>query len=158
MKKKLGIVLVVSMVLLFGVGISLAEMPSADPAAIWTYISKTSPYHQWQNWPDHQGIQQGRSPHGILHHVFVNQAGLSSAKPPVSSGTMIVKDNFNKRQELKAITVMYKVKGYNPVAGDWFWVKFSPTGKVAKAGKPRGCIGCHAARERNDFILLHEFK
>ncbi len=126
MKKKLAILLVVSIVLLFGVGISLAEMPSADPAAIWTYISKTSSYHQWQNWPDPQGIQQGRSLHGILHHVFVNQAELSLAKPPVSSGIMIVKDNFNKRQKLKAITVTYKLEGYNPAAGDWFWVKFSP--------------------------------
>jgi len=25
-------------------------------------------------------------------------------------------------------TVMYKVEGYNPDAGDWFWVKYSPQG------------------------------
>jgi hypothetical protein len=32
--------------------------------------------------------------------------------------------------ELKAITVMYKIKDYNPADGDWFWVKYSPDGKA----------------------------
>ena len=53
---------------------------------------------------------------------------------------------------------MYKIKGYNPNDGDWFWVKYSPDGKADKAGKPKGCIGCHGTRANNDFILVHEFK
>ena len=59
---------------------------------------------------------------------------------------------------IKAITVMYKVAGYNPDAGDWFWAKFSPEGKADKFGKPNGCVGCHGTRAKNDFILVHEFK
>jgi len=31
---------------------------------------------------------------------------------------------------------MYKVAGYNPGAGDWFWAKYSPQGKADKFGKP----------------------
>jgi len=53
---------------------------------------------------------------------------------------------------------MYKVAGYNPGAGDWFWAKYSPQGKADKFGKPSGCVGCHVTRAKNDFILVHEFK
>ena len=52
---------------------------------------------------------------------------------------------------------MYKVKGYNPNDGDWFWVKYDPTGKADKFGKPKGCIGCHGTRAKNDFIVVHEY-
>ncbi len=69
-----------------------------------------------------------------------------------------VKENYSPSHELKAITVMYKIKGYNPDDGDWFWVKYSAKGKTLKAGKPGGCIGCHATRVANDYVLVHEFK
>ncbi len=37
---------------------------------------------------------------------------------------MIVQDNFGKDKKLKFIDVMYKVKGYNPKGGDWFWAQY----------------------------------
>ncbi len=138
--------------------IAIAEMPKSDPAALWNYITKVSPYQKWSFWPDHQGMQPGRAPHGPLHKVYVNDKALNSAKPPVQYGSIQVKENYSKAKELKAITVMYKIDGYNPGDGDWFWVKFSPKGKAQKFGKPQGCIGCHGTRDKNDFILVHEFK
>jgi len=137
---------------------SYAEMPAPDPGKLWNYITKKSSYKKWGFWPDHKGLQKGRAPHGPLHKVYVNLFGLSSAKPPVKYGTIAVKENFNKNRELKVITVMYKVKGYNPDGGDWFWVKYSPEGRADKYGKPNGCLGCHGVRYDNDFILVHEFK
>jgi hypothetical protein len=53
---------------------------------------------------------------------------------------------------------MYKVPGYNPDDGDWFWVLYGLDGSVKKEGKPAGCVGCHGSRAKNDFILVHEFK
>ncbi len=53
---------------------------------------------------------------------------------------------------------MYKVKGYNPKAGDWYWVKYGTDGSVAKAGKPKGCVSCHSGAEDNDYILVHDFE
>ena len=70
----------------------------------------------------------------------------------------MVKENYGKDKELKAITVMYKTAGYNPDAGDWYWAKYSPAGKADKYGKPAGCVGCHGTRAKNDFILVHEFE
>lgn len=133
-------------------------MPKADPKALWEYITKISPYKNYKPWPDHVGMQPGRAPHGPFHKVFVNDIALSSAKPPVKYGSIIVKENYNKEKQLKIITVMYKVKGYNPKDGDWFWAKYSLDGKAKPYGKPKGCIGCHGTRASNDFILLHEFK
>ena len=107
---------------------------------MWGYITKESPYTKWEFWPDHQGMQPGRAPHGPLHKVFVNDRALDSSQPPVQYGSIAVKENYGKDKELKAITVMYKVTGYNPDAGDWFWAKYSPEGKADKFGKPEGCV------------------
>ena len=138
--------------------LAFAEMPGPDAEALWRYISETSPYTSWGFWPDHQGVQPGRAPHGPLHKVYVNDRGLSSARPPVQYGTIAVKENYGKDMELKAITVMYKSHGFNPDAGDWYWVKYSPEGKAGPSGKPAGCVGCHGTRAKNDFVLVHEFK
>lgn len=148
---------VFSVCVVFGT-LVFAEMPGPDPASLWNYITKESPYKNWSFWPDHQGMQPGRAPHGPLHKVYVNDRALNSPKPPVQYGAIQVKENYSKNKELKAITVMYKVSGYNPNDGDWFWAKYSPDGKADKVGKPKGCIGCHGTRANNDFILVHEFK
>lgn len=134
------------------------QMPPAAPDSLWTHITQVSPYQEWGFWPDHQGMQPGRAPHGPLHKVYVNSRGLASSKPPVQYGSIAVKENYGKDRVLKAITVMYKIEGYNSGDGDWFWAKYSPDGKADKFGKPQGCIGCHGTRAGNDFILVHEFK
>ncbi len=158
--KKRGIIAGLAVFMLLSVGSLLiaAEMPEPDGDVLWNYISTESPYTEWSYWPDHQGMQDGRAPHGPKHKVFVNKQALESASPPLQYGSIEVKENYSKADELKAITVMYKVKGYNPDDGDWFWVKYDPTGKTLKAGKPIGCIGCHGTRAANDFVLVHEFK
>ena len=158
MKKNLFIGFVMLLVALFTVPVVMAEMPGSDADALWNYISKVSPYQNWSFWPDHQGMQDGRAPHGPKHKVYVNDNALTSKTPPLKYGSIQVKENFNKAGELLAITVMYKIKDYNPGDGDWFWVKYSPDGKTAKAGKPAGCIGCHGTRAKNDFVLVHDFK
>ncbi len=150
--------LMVSGCTLFFAAPLFAEMPGPDPAALWQYITVESPYLQWQFWPDHQGMQPGRAPHGPRHKVYVNDRAVNSNSPPVQYGSIAVKENYSKKNELKAITVMYKIDGYNPDANDWFWAKYTPKGKADKYGMPKGCIGCHGTRAKNDFILVHEFK
>jgi len=137
---------------------AMAKMPGADPAELWEYITQTSPYTQWKFWDDHKGMVAGRQPHGSLHKVYVNDKAYGSSTAPLEYGAIQVKENYNKAQKLMAITVMYKVKGYNPGDGDWFWVKYSPTGMAKPYGKPNGCIGCHGAKADNDFVIVHDFK
>lgn len=150
--------LMLAMILSVGSLTMADDMPGPDGDALWHYISKVSPYTGWDYWPDHKGMQEGRAPHAPLHKVFVNKQALESTAAPLKFGAIEVKENYSPSHELKAITVMYKVKGYNPKDGDWFWVKYSAGGKTLKAGKPGGCIGCHATRVANDYVLVHEFK
>ena len=135
---------------------SSAELPAPLPDAVWQYITKISPYTGWSFWPDHQGLQKGNAPHGPFHKVYVNDLALRSEGAPVQYGSIIVKENYSKRKVLMNITLMYKVQGYNPVAGDWFWAKYSPAGEASSYGKVRGCIGCHGGTN-NDYILTHQF-
>jgi len=156
-RKAINIAIIIASCIIIG-SMVFAEMPGPDTDALWQYITKDSPYTEWSFWPDHQGMQPGRAPHGPLHKVYVNDRALNSLRPPVQYGAIQVKENYSKSKELKAITVMYKVLGYNPKDGDWFWVKYTPKGKAGPFGKPKGCIGCHGTRANNDFILVHEFK
>lgn len=135
---------------------AMAMGHAPDAGELWTKITKEDPYQNWRNWPDHKGLKQGAAPHGPLHVVYVNDDGLKQGYPK-PYGTIVVKENFTPDRKLAAVTVMYKVKGYNPSAGDWYWVKYTPDGKAEKAGKPGGCIGCHSSRAAQDYIMVSDF-
>jgi cytochrome P460 len=143
--------------LFFSAAALSAEMPGADPAQLWNYITRVSPYTSWSYWPDHQGMQRGRAPHGPKHRVFVNDIALKKNKVPLPQGSIQVKESYSRSGRLMNITVMYKIKGFNPADGNWFWAKYNTKGFARPSGKPRGCIGCHGTRERNDFVLVHDF-
>ncbi len=134
------------------------EMPGADAAALWTYITEQSPYTEWGFWDDHQGILAGNSPHGPYHRVYVNDVLIEAAAVPVPNGSIQVKESFDQNKNKMNITVMYKIKDFNPEAGDWFWAKYTLEGKPDLAGKIQGCIGCHGVKAANDYITVHEIK
>ena len=124
---------------------ALAEMPGADPAALWNHITKVSPYKDWGQWPDYKGVKESRSPHGVTNQVFVSAGLLKATAVPAPYGSIQVKEAYDAPASWTNITVMYKVKGFNPEAGDWLWVKYSPQGEAKPFGKPRGCIRCHGS-------------
>ena len=103
MKKNLVIGFVMLLTALFSASLVMSEMPGSDADALWNYITKDSPYQKWSFWPDHQGIQDGRAPHGPRHKVYVNDKALTSTAPPLQYGSIQVKENFNMAGELKTI-------------------------------------------------------
>ncbi len=137
---------------------TMADMPGPDPKALWKYITQTSPYTEWKFWDDHQGMLPGDEPHGSFHKVYVNDIAYSSESAPMKNGSVVVKENYSDKKKLMALTVMYKVDGYNPDAGDWFWVRYTLKGKAKPYGKPKGCISCHSASPDSDYIFVHEFE
>lgn len=48
---------------------------------------------------------------------------------------------------------MYKIAGYNPDGGDWYWAKYKADGTVEAAGQPKGCINCHRVQQDNDWLF-----
>lgn len=170
-------VLVLSLALLY-VGCSKGGMmytDTSDPVSmagsLWGKMQGEKYRSTWKFWPGKTAFYKGQHPHGALLTTYVNDAAYRAIKNKsgvMPAGAIIVKENYMPNKMLGAITVMKKIDGYNPAAGDWFWVKFGPDGKpmtkemngksMALAGKVGGCIGCHTGRVTNDFIFTGSLK
>ena len=135
------------------------------PEKIWFLLMRGKSGHTLLNvtpiWDGEPGpvIREyipGRAPTVPILKLYANGLALKAAREgkPMPYGAVIVKENYGKDQKtLMAITPMYKVKGYNPDAGDWFWAKYAPDGTVAKSGKVKGCIDCHRTQEDKDWLF-----
>ena len=117
----------------------------------------------------------GAHPHGAILDTIDATTQVADEK-----GVLIIKRNYggegvNKQtvandpdKYLKAITVMFQRQGYDPENKDWFWVKYTPAGKIMKnpagvslAGKigkgdTKGCIACHKASPGGDLVFNHD--
>ena len=131
--------------------------PKAEGQAVADYM-KASGYQNWSLVPGTISMREGKQPHGARQNVRANDAamkGFAEASGPMPDGTMIVKENFNADSVLQGFTVMYKKAGYNPEAGDYFWVSLGPDMKVKAEGKLSSCISCHTqAAGTKDYIIL----
>lgn len=148
-----------------------ADLPEADANAVMDYVLETDPYTEWGTWPSDQwnnfnvNLVSG-APHGNVVRIYVNSIALDAADSfdgSLPEGSMIVKENFvgtdpDNPGELDAVTIMYKMEGFNPDAGDWFWLKAKPDGSQIDAeGAVDGCIGCHSQAGNEDYVLRYGF-
>lgn len=158
MKTLLGILVAAALMLPAAGMTQQAGLPPAEPQAFWSYITQTSPYTKWPMWPGKQAFYPGTMPHGALLTTYVNDVALKAlleGEAQMPPGAIMVKENYDKSKKLMAITTMYKVAGFDPPHHDWFWVKYSPEGKVMEeaAGKVKGCLGCHGQQAGNDYLF-----
>ncbi len=135
----------------------MTAMPVTDPNALWQYIAVTEPYTKWKPWPGKADMYPGKSPHGAFLKLYVNPIAfktLQAGSVALPDGAILVKENYGEdRSTLVAVTTMYKVSGYNPAAGDWFWTKYGPDGKVMTSGKVQSCIDCHKTAPGDDWLF-----
>ena len=134
--------------------LTLAE---ANAESLWKRIKVDAPYGDWAFWPGHEGAREGQAPHGPYHRIYVNAdlfAGLPSPARTAPEGSIIVKENMNADRKVTAITLMAKIKGFDPANGDWFWARYDPEGKPSASGKVNGCINCHAGMKDNDYVIV----
>jgi mono/diheme cytochrome c family protein len=132
-----------------------ATTVGADAAKLYDFITKQSPYTSWQLWPGTTKFYTGRAPHGALLTTYVNDIAASSVQSQngMANGSIIIKENYMSDKTLAALTVMYKITGYNPAAGDWFWADYTPAGAVQASGKVDMCIGCHGLVKDNELLF-----
>jgi len=137
-----------------------ADMPGPDGKALYEYITAKSPYEGWKLWPGKGKYYKGREPHGALLTTYVNDTAFRDieARYGMSDGAIIVKENYTPDRNLAAVTVVYRIKGYNPDGGDWFWLKYAPGGDIQAEGKVKGCINCHMRASNNDFIYTGKIR
>ncbi len=141
-----------------------SEMAAVDTtgAAVWAHIQEAEYRTSWTSWPGKGSLYTGQQPHGALLTTYLNDIAaeaLASKAGEMPEGAIIIKENYMPDENLAAVTVMYKVKDYNPTEGDWFYSKHMPDGSLAMMndmsleGRVAGCVGCHKAQTANDFIF-----
>ena len=135
----------------------MMKTPKPDAADFYTFITKTEPYQKWALWPGHEAMHPGVSPHGAFLKIYVNKPAheaIVKKMKVMPDGAIIVKENYADDQKtLVALTPMYKVKGFNPEAGDWWWAEYGPQGEPKASGKVQMCIDCHAKVKASDYLV-----
>ena len=132
-----------------------------DGASVYKLITEKDPYTKWPLWPGKGKLYKGQHPHGAFLTTYVSKKAVKTIEKKRGSfpnGTIIVKENYKPDKKLAAVTVMYRVKGYNTDAGDWFWAKYKADGTIEKAGQVKGCINCHSAQIMNDWVFTGPVK
>lgn len=136
-------------------------LPGADAAQLFNYIKNQNPYTSWAAWPLTTKLYPGRAPHGAFLNNYVNDIAANSiaaatdiaAQHGMADGSIVVNENYGPDKTLAALTVMYRVKNFNPAGGDWFWAKYEPDGTVDASGAVTLCIDCHANAKGNDDLF-----
>jgi hypothetical protein len=143
-----------------GAGDVADDVPSG--AKLFTRISQDDPYHNWAQFPDHQGTFPSVLPHGPISQVFINsvvEGALNNFAGALADGSIIVKENVGIDPSVTeaALTVMWKVAGFDPDNNDWFWANMTPEGEIVAEGKVAACAACHGGARANDFVFVHPF-
>ena len=132
----------------------------------WNWLKRVE-YHNWAPGPGKSTeAYAGQSPHGAFVKTYLNRTAAGNSKT-LPDGSIIIKENFGPDgKTLMAVTVMYKARGFNPEAHDWYWVKYTPDGSVARtppekgsmpiSGKFASCIECHSGANGNDFSFIND--
>jgi hypothetical protein len=133
--------------------------PGPNAEKLNEYIVRYNPYRAWSLWPGKGRLYKAEEPLGLVT-TFVNDNAYHSIKKKkgMADSSIIVTENYSADKKFLALFVMYKIKDYNPDAGDWFWAQYAPDGKVEASGKIKGCIDCHAKKKDNDYIFTGEVK
>jgi hypothetical protein len=142
---------------------SAMELPDTTGASLWAYLQESNYPENWTSWPNKGALYTGQQPHGMLLTTYLNDAALAALTAQAGAmpaGAIVVKENYMGDSTLAAVTVMYKVAGYNPEHGDWFFTKHLPDGTLDTApngmaleGRLMGCQNCHGAVKPNDYIF-----
>ena len=135
---------------------------SPSSAELFALITEADPFDNWAQFPDAQGIVPSQAPHGPMARVWINElveGALADFTGELPDGSIIVKENLGESTSEKAdaLTVMWKVSGFDVDNNDWFWANITPDGVVNTEGKVAGCIACHSGARDNDFVFLHQF-
>lgn len=178
---KKGTLLTVGLILAFASSAAMAQEPPFGGAADVAYGN-----HLWEHLVKEKLVGKNSfhpmpyktpPPHGSFVETMDGRITING-----HTGVIIVKSNLGERDKTKiedvinnpqkylgSVTVMFqREKGYDSDNLDWFWAKYSPTGKllnnpkgmalsgrVAKGGQ-KGCIPCHSNAPGGDMVYIHD--
>lgn len=140
-----------------------AAAPDTTGASMWAYLQAANYGSSWDLWPGKGRLYPGNQPHGMLLTTYMNDVAMgavASHTGTMPAGAIIVKENYMPDSTLAAVTVMFKVPGYNADHADWFFTKHLPSGQLdtmpngmAMEGRLPGCQNCHMGVAANDYLF-----
>ena len=138
------------------------EAPTPTGVELFAIIMQDDPYQDWGQFPDFQGTLPSALPHGPMSRVFINsevESILDAFDGALPDGSIIVKENVGVDPSVTeaALTVMWKVTGFDPDNNDWFWANMTPQGEIVAEGAVPACAACHGGARANDFIFVQQF-
>jgi hypothetical protein len=131
-----------------------AGLPPPEGRGFIRFI-ETAPYKQWELWPGTEPMYEGTDPHGHFLITYVNEQArraIGERAGEMPHGAIIVKENYTPERQFDSVTAMYKIEGYNPETGDWFWIKYDAR-EIESEGKVEGCIAFHTGAADNDYLF-----
>jgi hypothetical protein len=140
------------------------KQPTVDEFAtsLWQFMTREkAPYQKWPSTPA-APIEGVESPHGTAGKTYFNEAAATGWKQPPQGAILVHEELDEDGKKIKAVSVMYRVKGTAPKTNDWYWLRYQPNGKLAMqdkkpvAGQVTSCIECHRKAAGNDFIFSNE--
>jgi len=130
-------------------------------AALFRSITEVDPYTNWAQFPEAEGVVPSLPPHGEMSETRINNvvvSGMENFSGTLGDGAIIVKRSVGgDTDEAEALTIMWKVSGFDPANNDWFWANITESGVVNAQGTIETCVRCHNAARGNDFVFLHQF-
>jgi len=136
---------------------SRLSRPAPRAADVWSAVTSADYQKKWKLFPGTTAQMPGQSPHGAFISTYVNDIaleGVNGKRPALAPGSIVLKENYTPEKTLAAVTLMYKVPGFDPDNGDWYWLQRTADGAVRAEGRVTGCIGCHSAKASNDYLYL----
>ena len=138
------------------------DRTSPAAAELFSLITASDPYEQWARFPGFEGTFESAAPHGPRARVFINEKveqAMLAFDGTLPDGAIIVKENIGASEgdKAEALTVMWKVSGFDPNNNDWFWANISSSGEVNAEGQVVGCMSCHGGAQANDYVFMHQF-
>lgn len=135
--------------------------------SLWAFLVRPqSPYTQWPPLPSKDGWRTAAEHHGPSVRLYANTAALADPKglPP---GSIVILEDYSADQKSRTgINILYRVKGFDPKNGDWYWMKYLENGTLVReqsgnvsvpvAGRVMACIDCHRKAAGNDFVFSND--
>ena len=126
---------------------------------LWAWLNSVK-YRNWGPMPGQSaGGIPGQSPHGAVVRVYANREAADGLK----NRAVLIKENFGEDGEtLMGVTVMYRVRGYDPDNGDWYWAKYNADGRPSLmnnmpiAGHVQNCMECHSGAAGGDLVFAND--
>lgn len=107
-------------------------------------------YKSWTPFPGQTKLAKSGDHSGSFVRSYYNDVAggaIADWSGSFPDGAIMVKEQFEDDAGTKPVghTVMWKVEGFDPAHGDWYWASFGPSGEVQRAGSIADCYGCHQA-------------